>query len=346
MSDQFMREMQTAPATAPAEAISDDHAQMTALAVVFGGGAVPDVAETDAAKAAADHDASASEQAYDAPAHEASTAATDHPQNVAHHEAHAVTSHFHYTGEPLPALKEILQGKHGKPARSLADFLSMYRQATVRRGTGGARTFISPADGMAAIITGVVLSIVEKYREHGTPAQQKTLDKILADHLRLLSLPMTADGRGGGHRVSGVKHEGRGLVGPALSHGASVRVETVNQTAVVLLGLERLVENPDFAAQHPRIQHLLDVLTPELKASVLHCYKGGDEHRWHYGLSGRLEDASHLKTTWDMLTKLGRSKSKDAEWFAAQAHRIARAWPRVTGSWDGLHDTPGVFPTH
>jgi hypothetical protein len=220
----------------------------------------------------------------------------------------------------------------------------MVRQAKVRPGTGGARTFTSPADGLAAIITGVILMIVEKYRGVATGAQGRVLDHVLNDHLKLLAKPMGRDGRSGGHRVDGFRHGGDGLVGPALSHGASVRVETVNQTAVVLLGLQRLVENPAFKYKHARIQRLIDHLTPEFKSSVLHCYKGKDVHDWHYGKSARLEDESHLKTSWDMIVKLGKTDARAAAWYRAEAERIAKLWPRVTGSWDGLSNAAGSLP--
>ncbi len=259
--------------------------------------------------------------------------------------AHARKKEFHYTGEPLPWLKLILQGKlRSTPKGNLRAFIEMVGQAKVRPGTQRARTFTSPADGLAAIITGVVLSIVEKYREVGTAAQQVVLDRVLTDHLRLLATPMSANGRAGGHRVEGVNGEGDGLVGPALSRGASVRVETVNQTAVVLVGLQRLRDNPEFKPRHAKIQKEIDELTAEFKALIRHCYKGRRPHYWHYGLSSRLEDESHLKTSWDMLVKLGRSQSKSAAWFKGQADRIARLWPRVEGPWEGLSNQAGSLP--
>ena len=98
--------------------------------------------------------------------------------------------------------------------------------------------------GIDLNVVGVILMIVEKYRGVATAKQGRVLDRVLNDHIVLLAKPMSRDGRSGGHRIGGFKRQGDGLVGPALSHGASVRVETVNQTAVVLLGLQRLVENP------------------------------------------------------------------------------------------------------
>lgn len=271
--------------------------------------------------------------------HHAAAQPADGQAGASQHELHHP---FRYSGEPLPFLKEILQGKlRPSPKANLAAFLDMVGQAKVRPGTKGARTFTSPADGLAAIITGVVLSIVDKYQHVASPAQKAVLERVTRDHLKLLETPMGPDGKTGGHRVVGVKGEGKGLAGPALSHGAPARVETVNQTAVVLLGLQRLVEDPLSAGQHPRIQKLLDQLVPEFKASVVQCYSGPNVRKWKYGLSGRPEDQSHLKTSWDQMRKLGKTQSKHAAWFAAQADRIERLWPRATGPWEGLSNQAG-----
>jgi hypothetical protein len=306
-----------------------------ALAAVFAEGEIPEVADDAGADDGGDVQLSASEQAYDTDAAEP------------HRELSMASARrrFRFSGEPLPVLKEILQGKLGGPKACLRAFLDMWQQATVRRGTGGARTFISPADGLAGIITGVILCIVDRYREVATPGQQRTLDRILSDHLKLLATPLSRDGRGGGHRVAGVKGKGQGIAGPALNHGNAVRLETVNQTAVVLLGLQRLDENPDLPPRaHARVRRLISELTGEFKRCLVKCYAGRDVHDWHYGLSSRLEDQGHLKTTWDMLVKLGRSKAASAEWYTAQAERIARLWPRVKGPWDGLSSAAGTLP--
>jgi hypothetical protein len=327
------------------EADVDGDAEAMAADLLFAEGTIPGIAAgEEAGEADGDHEEdhatatrqlSASELAYDADAEDKAEAST------ARHR-------FHFSGEPLPALKLIVQGKLGSPKANLRAFIDMWSQATVRRGTHGARTFISPADGLASIITGVILLIVEKYRDIATPAQKRTLDTVLAHHLRLLSTPLSANGRSGGHRVGGVKHQGKGIAGPALNHGNSVRLETVNQTAVVLLGLERLAMNDELRHVHQaRIDRLIAALTPEFKACLLKCYRGRDVHDWHYGLSTRLEDQSHLKTTWDMLKKLARTQSRAKEWYEAQADRIAHLWPRVTGSWDGLSNAAGTLPhTH
>lgn len=256
--------------------------------------------------------------------------------------ARSARARFRYSGEPLPWLKEILQGKLRKtPKGNLVAFLDMARQATVRPRTGGARTFISPADGLAAIITGVVISIVEKYREVATPGQRRTLDRVLTDHLKLLEKPLSSDGRSGGHRVEGARREGDGLAGPALNHGHAVRLETVNQTAVVLLSLQRILDNPDLEGRHARVEELVGELTPEFKSCLLRCYRGRNVSRWRYGLGNRREDQSHLKTTWDMLVKLSRTKAKAKAWYKAHADRIERLWPRVAGPWEGLSNQAG-----
>jgi len=322
------RQAEAASATPGAGAATEEEA--AALGIVFAHGTIPGVGAAGDAAEPGGHQ-TASELAYG-----------DGARTTAAHAQHA-TAHYHLAGEPLPVLKEILGGKHGNPKQNLALFLDVMRQATARPGAHGARTLVSPADGLAAIITGVILDIVERYRHVATPKQQGVLDHILRDHLTLLSTPMSRDGRGGGHRVSGVKGHGDGLAGPALSHGASVRVETVNQTAVVLLALERLVENPLFAAHHDRIQRMIDHLTPEFRASVEHCYRGRDVHDWHYGLSSRLEDQSHLKTSYEQMKKLAKTNARAKHWYQAQVERIARLWPRVTGK-DDLPNTAGSLP--
>lgn len=266
----------------------------------------------------------------------------DEERQLASAKSATARARFRYSGEPLPWLKEIVQGKLRKtPKGNLRAFLDMVRQATVRPKTGGARTFISPADGMASIITGVVINIVEKYRELATPGQQRVLNRVLTDHLKLLEKPMSGDGRGGGHRVEGVRRSGDGLAGPALNHGHAVRLETVNQTAVVLLALQRILDNPDFAGRHDRVEKLVGELTPEFKSCLLRCYRGRDVSKWRYGLSSRPEDQSHLKTTWDMLVKLSRTKAKAAKWYKTHADRIERLWPRVAGPWEGLSNQAG-----
>lgn len=80
---------------------------------------------------------------------------------------------------------------------------------------------------------------------------------------------------------------------------------------------------------------------PEFKRSVLHCYRGKNAHYWHYGLSSRLEDQSHLKTSYESMVKLSRTKSKSREWYKAEAEHIATLWPRAKGDWEGLSNQAG-----
>jgi len=121
--------------TTEASGVDGEGEEAAALQHVYAEGEIPDVAGDDGGDEEHAQHRTASEQAYD----------TDEAHDEPHRELAMVSSQrrFHFSGEPLPVLKEILQGKLGGPKACLRAFLDIWHQATVRRGTHGARTFIS-----------------------------------------------------------------------------------------------------------------------------------------------------------------------------------------------------------
>lgn len=243
-------------------------------------------------------------------------------------------------GEPLPKLKELFFAPVTKA--NVHVFRTMMEHAPVRHGTH-IRTPLSPQDGLAVIITAFVLRLCQKYMpfsEKQDEADHAFLKHTLSQHLTLLDT-REHGGHSGGHLTHGIDGKLDALVGPSTPY----QVVTVNQTAITLLTLERLHENPDpiyHAGDGKKVEHLIKLITPEFKREVLRYYPPHTPpHQWHYGSSSRLEDQSHLKTSWDQLHQLGQTQSKEAAWYKAQADRIAHAWPRAKGSWDGLSNTAG-----
>jgi hypothetical protein len=240
-------------------------------------------------------------------------------------------------GEPLPKLKTLLRSAS---PQNLANFIELMKKAPVRIGST-VRTPISPADGLAAITTGLVLRAVDKFGKVATLEQKTFLDKTLRDHLNLLSLPLSR----GGHRQVGISGpEVDGLAGPTKIKGVPMQHPpvTINQSAVVLQSLQKLRENPAFATQRPKIEQLISSLMPEFKAGLAARYPANRKvSQWYYGSAARHEDQSHLKTTYEELKKLGASTSEHAQWAKNTVARIAKAWPRVTGPWEGLSNQEG-----
>ena len=324
MSEQAQTVQQTAATAREAQAAAET---ATAETQAAGGGAtsfaahgaIPPVAHATSATAPA----SASDQAFGA-----------------HAAAQAPAIQWH-GGEPLPVLKELFFAP--TTDGNLVTFMKMIDEAPVRPGTH-IRTPLSPQDGLATITTDFVIRVCNKYlpyaKKHAEPKRHAWLEKTLHDHLTLLATPAHGS-YAGGHLTKGLDGKLDALVGPSRPY----QVITVNQTAITLLTLEDMKENPDpqFQATYgKKVEHLIEIVTPEFHRELLRWYPPDrPAHDWHYGSSGRLEDQAHVKTTYDELVKLGKSKSRHAAWYAAQARRIAHAYPRVTGSYDGLSNQAG-----
>jgi hypothetical protein len=247
----------------------------------------------------------------------------------AHATAAAAKHHekpvYFHGGEPLPVLKTYLQGETN--TAKLAAFISMMKHSPVR--AGNVRTPTSPADGIAAIITGVILRICDKYSGIATGKQRRFLEHTVIGHERLLTLPLAK----GGHRRKGiVGNQNDGLAGPTQPYS----VVTANQTAVVLTSLLMLAQNDKFKRQRPKLMRLYKTLAPEFKQGLLKLYDPHKSpHHWQYGSSGRLEDQSHLKTTFEELKKLSHlAPDGDAKWYEHQVERIAHQYPKVKKSWE------------
>jgi hypothetical protein len=285
-----------------------------------------DLAFSDASYSDAETETESEEHDSDAShdTHTRSLASAGGAKATAASAKHEKPVYFH-GGEPLPVLKTYLQGEINKP--KLAAFISMMKHSPVR--AGNVRTPTSPADGIAAIITGVILRICDKYSGIATAKQRRFLEHTVIGHERLLTLPLNT----GGHRRKGiVGNQNDGLAGPTRPYS----VVTANQTAVVLTSLLMLAQNDKFKRQRPKLMRLYRTLAPEFKQGLLELYDPHKSpHHWQYGSSGRLEDQSHLKTTYEELKKLGHlAPGADAKWYEHQVERIAHQYPKVKKSWE------------
>ena len=70
----------------------------------------------------------------------------------------------------------------------------------------------------------------------------------------------------GGLQMKGVIG-GNAIAGPTL--GAGAPVVTINQTAIVLVGLNRLSQNPALAAKAAQVNGLIGKITPEFKKELV-----------------------------------------------------------------------------
>jgi hypothetical protein len=238
-------------------------------------------------------------------------------------------------GEPLPVLKDLFFAP--TTDHNLATFMRMIDHAPVRPGTHGIRTPLSPADGLATIITDFVLRVCNKYlpycKDQKEPKRHAWLERTITHHLILLNTPSWNGYRSGGHLTRGMDGKLDALIGSTTPMDVAI-----NQTAITLWTLEEMRENPDPRYQHlygHRVRHLLEILFPEFRRELVRCYPPGVRaHHWHYSLQGRLEDQGHLKTTWSQLDRLGNSTSTHASWYRREADRIAKASPHVLAPWD------------
>jgi len=222
---------------------------------------------------------------------------------------------------------------------NLATFMRMVNAAPIRPGVG-VRTPLSPADGLATIITNFVIRICNNYlpytKQHKESEKELWLESTILKHLVLLTTP--SYGRySGGHLTRGLDGKLDALLGSTTPPDIAV-----NQTAITMLTLEEMRENtdPSYQARYGKlVQHLIALFTPEFKHELLFCYSPSrPAHRWLYNTAGKIEDQSHLKTTWSQLDALGSSNL----WYRAQAKRIARAAPHVLAPWNDQSNVPGA----
>ena len=312
----------TAQDTSSSEAATGE-AATGAPASFSSAGAIPPVAHASAAA----EKPTASERAF---------GATAHAENA---QSQAATVQWH-GGEPLPVLKDLFFAPETEG--NLRVFMGMIDHAPVRPGTH-VRTPLSPQDGLATIITNFVIRICDKYlpwaKQRREPKHEQWLQHTISGHLVLLSTPSTGS-HSGGDLTRGLNGKMDGLLGSTTPDDIAV-----NQTAITVLTLEQMRENPDPHYQHlhgKKIDKLLAKFTPELKLEVLRMYPPNKPpHEWDYNNMGKLEDQSHLKTTWSQLDALGRSKSKERAWYRAQADRIAKEAPHVKDGWDSQSGAAG-----
>ncbi len=239
--------------------------------------------------------------------------------------------------EPLDMLKEM---SALPSARNLRGLLRLIAHAPARARLG-LRTPLSRQDGLTTIVTAFVMRAAMRQFRAAGPGARKKLQRIIGNHLRLSNTPLGA----GGLRVAGVGGGAlTGLAGPT-SNGFSV--ETVNQTAVMLVTLHQLRRDPAFAAHRPVVRGQWARFEPEFRALLLRCYPPGQHPRtWRYGVSPdrpsyhRHEDQSHLKTTYQQLRRLVELEAPNAPWCQQQADRLEAAYPLVNAPWEdlGSHD--------
>jgi len=255
----------------------------------------------------------------------------------AHATAAQPTVQWH-GGEPLPVLKDLFFAP--LTSGNLHTFKKMIDGAPLRPGTH-IRTPLSPADGLATIITDFVLRVANLYmpftQQHHEPHLHAWLQTVIHNHLTLLSTPNHGTMHGG-HLTRGFDGKFDALIGSTTPQDVAV-----NQAAITVLTLQDMHENPDPHYQHQygkKVRHLIALLTPELMHEVVTLYPAGQPpHRWRYNTAGKLEDQGHLKTTWSQLQRLGQSQSSHAAWYKHQADRIAHESPHVLAPWE---DQSGV----
>jgi hypothetical protein len=208
------------------------------------------------------------------------------------------------------------------------------------------RTAVSPKDGVTSINTGLILSAIAKLYRGAEPNEKAALKTLLRNQLTLLTTPASKQ-KDRGSPESGLQLPGDAVAGP--TNGGDAPIETVNQTAVVVLGLNRLLKWAPHLAKENLIDDLTAKITTEFQNELKQSYpdeKPTPGHEsWHYGPNTkRPEDPAHVYFTFQQLLELDRlinpdhakdkNKPRVDDFYAIQFMRIRNTLKEVFAAKD------------